>query len=96
VSSALAVSHELVTHDRAGRERVHPYVGEDALVPGSVVLLGGPLLAGVLQAAAFRRVRKPLLLLRSAELLRVSPPCGGACSRRRYHQSDSKHPGSSG
>jgi hypothetical protein len=77
VSSGLAVSHGIVTHDRAGRERVHPYVGEDALAPGSVVLLGGRYWlvvaglasacrlvdAGVLQAAAFRRVRKPLLLL---------------------------------
>ena len=41
MSSDLAVSYEIVTHDRAGRERVHPYAGEDALGPGSVVLLGG-------------------------------------------------------
>jgi hypothetical protein len=41
VSSDLAVSYEIVTHDRAGRERVHPYAGEDALAPGSVVPLGG-------------------------------------------------------
>jgi hypothetical protein len=37
----LAVSYEIVTYDRAGRERVHPYAGEDALAPSSVVLLGG-------------------------------------------------------
>src|SRR3954468_17384394 len=37
----MAVSYEIVTHDRAGRERVHPYAGENALAPGSVVLLGG-------------------------------------------------------
>jgi hypothetical protein len=37
----LAVSYEIVTHDRTGRERVHPYTGEDALAPGSVVLIGG-------------------------------------------------------
>jgi hypothetical protein len=37
----LAVSYEIVTHDRAGRERVHPYAGEDALAPASVVLVGG-------------------------------------------------------
>jgi hypothetical protein len=37
----LVVSYEIVTRDRAGRERVHPYAGEDALAPGSVVLLGG-------------------------------------------------------
>ena len=37
----MAVSYEIVTHDGTGRERVHPYTGEDALAPGSVVLLGG-------------------------------------------------------
>ena len=37
----MTLSYEIVTHDRAGRERVHPYAGEDALAPGSVVLLGG-------------------------------------------------------
>ena len=37
----LPVSYEIGTHDRAGGERVHPYAGEDALAPGSVVLLGG-------------------------------------------------------
>jgi hypothetical protein len=37
----LAVSYEIVTHDRTGRERVHPYTGEDALAPGSVVPIGG-------------------------------------------------------
>jgi hypothetical protein len=37
----LAVSYEIVTHDRTGRERVHPYTGEDALAAGSVVLIGG-------------------------------------------------------
>ena len=41
MSTALAVSYEIVTHDRAGRERVHRYAGEDALAPGSVVLVGG-------------------------------------------------------
>jgi hypothetical protein len=35
------LSYEIVTHDRTGRERVHPYTGEDALAPGSVVLIGG-------------------------------------------------------
>jgi hypothetical protein len=37
----VAVSYEIVTHDRTGRERVHPYTGEDALAPGSVVRIGG-------------------------------------------------------
>lgn len=37
----MTLSYEIVTHDRAGRERVHPYTGEDVLAPGSVVLLGG-------------------------------------------------------
>ena len=37
----MAVSYEVVTHDRAGRQRVHPYAGKDALAPGSVVLVGG-------------------------------------------------------
>jgi hypothetical protein len=37
----LAVRYEIVTHDRTGRERVHPYTVEDALAPGSVVLIGG-------------------------------------------------------
>jgi hypothetical protein len=30
--------YAIVTHDRASCERVHPYAGEDALVPGSVAL----------------------------------------------------------
>jgi hypothetical protein len=33
VCSGVAVSYEIVTHNRAGRERVHPYAGEDALAP---------------------------------------------------------------
>jgi hypothetical protein len=33
--------NEIVTPDCAVRERVHPYAGEDALAPGSDVLLGG-------------------------------------------------------
>lgn len=33
MNSGLAVSYEVVTHDRAGRERVHPYAAEDALAP---------------------------------------------------------------
>jgi hypothetical protein len=37
----LALSYEIVTHDRTGRERVHPYSSENALGPGSIVLLGG-------------------------------------------------------
>jgi hypothetical protein len=37
----LAVPYEIVTRDRTGRERVHPYAAEDALAPGSVVLIGG-------------------------------------------------------
>jgi hypothetical protein len=41
LGGGLAVSYEIVTHDRAGRERVHSYAGENALAPGSVVLLGG-------------------------------------------------------
>src|SRR3954463_219119 len=36
----MAVSYEIVTHDRARREGGHPDAGEDALAPGSVVLLG--------------------------------------------------------
>lgn len=35
-----AVSYEIVTHDRAGRERIHTYTGE-AVASGSVILLGG-------------------------------------------------------
>jgi hypothetical protein len=37
----LAVSYEVVTRDRAGREHVRPYTSEDALAPGSLVVLGG-------------------------------------------------------
>lgn len=37
----MPASYELVTHDRTGAERVHPYTSEDALEPGSVVSLGG-------------------------------------------------------
>jgi hypothetical protein len=37
----VAVSYEIVTHDRIGRERVHAYTGEDVLAPGSVVPIGG-------------------------------------------------------
>jgi len=37
----LSVSYEILTHDRSGREHVHPYQSEDALAPGSVVLLRG-------------------------------------------------------
>lgn len=37
----MALTYEIVTHDRTGRERVHPYTSEDALAPGSVVLIGG-------------------------------------------------------
>jgi hypothetical protein len=37
----LAVSYDVVMDDRTGRERVHPYLGEDELAPGSVVLIGG-------------------------------------------------------
>jgi hypothetical protein len=37
----LAVSYDIVTHDRIGRERVHPYTSEDVLAPGSVVLVEG-------------------------------------------------------
>jgi hypothetical protein len=37
----LAVSYEIVTHDRTGRERVHAHTGEDVLTPGSVVLIEG-------------------------------------------------------
>jgi hypothetical protein len=34
-------SYTFVTHDRAGREHVHPYTSTDPLAPGSIVLLGG-------------------------------------------------------
>jgi hypothetical protein len=56
----LAVSYEIVTHDRTGRERVHPYPGEDALAPGSVVLIGGRywLVERIEQARASRRSRR--------------------------------------
>lgn len=37
----MAVLYDIVTHDRAGRERIRPYTGEGALAPGSVVLIGG-------------------------------------------------------
>src|SRR3954463_10474426 len=37
----LSVSYAIVTRDRSGRERVRPYHSEDALAPGSVVLLRG-------------------------------------------------------
>jgi hypothetical protein len=37
----LSVSYEIVTHDRSGREHIRPYQSEDALAPGSVVLLRG-------------------------------------------------------
>ena len=37
----MAVSYDVVMHDRTGRERVHPYLGDDELAPGSVVLIGG-------------------------------------------------------
>jgi hypothetical protein len=37
----MPVSYEIVTRDRAGHEHVHRYTSEDALEPGSVVLLGG-------------------------------------------------------
>jgi hypothetical protein len=37
----LAVSYEIVTRDRAGREHARRYTGEDPLAPGSLVVLGG-------------------------------------------------------
>jgi hypothetical protein len=37
----LSVSYQIVTRDRSGREHVRPYQSEDALAPGSVVLLRG-------------------------------------------------------
>jgi hypothetical protein len=37
----LSVSYEIVTRDRSGREHIRPYQSEDALAPGSVVLLRG-------------------------------------------------------
>jgi hypothetical protein len=37
----LSVSYEIVTRDRSGREHVRRYDSEDALAPGSVVLLRG-------------------------------------------------------
>jgi hypothetical protein len=37
----LSVSYEIVTRDRSGREHIRPYDSEDALAPGSVVLLSG-------------------------------------------------------
>jgi hypothetical protein len=37
----LAVSYEVVTRGRTGREQVHPYTSDDALAPGSLVVLGG-------------------------------------------------------
>jgi hypothetical protein len=37
----LSVSYEIVTCDRSGRGRVRPYDSEDALVPGSVLMLSG-------------------------------------------------------
>ena len=37
----MSVSYEIVTRDRSGREHIRPYQSEDALAPGSVVLLRG-------------------------------------------------------
>jgi hypothetical protein len=37
----LSVSYDIVTRDRSGREHMRPYHSEDALTPGSVVLMGG-------------------------------------------------------
>ena len=37
----MAVSYEIVTRTRAGHEHSRPYTSEDALVPGSVLQLGG-------------------------------------------------------
>ena len=37
----MAQSYDVVTVNRAGIERVHPFVSEDALVPGSVLRLAG-------------------------------------------------------
>jgi hypothetical protein len=37
----VADSYEIVTYDRTVRERVHSYTAEDALAPGSVVLIEG-------------------------------------------------------
>jgi hypothetical protein len=37
----MAVSYELVTRNRAGREHLHRYTSDDALAPGSVLVLDG-------------------------------------------------------
>jgi hypothetical protein len=37
----VAVSYEIVTRDRAGREHVRHYTSEDTLAPGSIVVLDG-------------------------------------------------------
>ena len=37
----MAVSYEVVTRDRAGREHARRYASDDALAPGSLILLGG-------------------------------------------------------
>jgi hypothetical protein len=37
----MPASYEIVTRNRAGREHVRRYTSEDALAPGSIVLLGG-------------------------------------------------------
>jgi hypothetical protein len=37
----VAASYEIVTRNRAGHEHTRRYTSEDALVPGSIVLLGG-------------------------------------------------------
>jgi hypothetical protein len=37
----VSVSYDIAAHDRAGRESVYRYESQDALVPGSVVELGG-------------------------------------------------------
>jgi hypothetical protein len=37
----MAFSYTLVTHDRSAREHELPYTSQDALAPGSLVLLSG-------------------------------------------------------
>src|SRR5262249_57235164 len=37
----LAFFYDIVTHDRTGHEHVRPYTADEALGPGSVVLLAG-------------------------------------------------------
>ena len=77
----MSVSYEIVTHDRSGREHVGPYNSEDALKPGSVVLLRGRywLVERIEQSRAHTQPARYRLTLRHPDG-RQEP---GACRRLR-------------